>query len=306
MPFTHRVVHVSRMKTAELLLVGLCVMSIASSLKICAFNVQSFGETKASNKKVMGVLLKILSRCDVCLVQEVRDSKGEVIKALVKDLNRFDKFNSYSHVESERLGRKSYKEQYVYIYRNNMLKVRENFQRPKRESDRTNETQVFSREPFIVRFHSPTTLVKDFVLIGQHTSPKTAMKEIDELYAVVKEIQKKWKTENVMVLGDLNAGCSYVTIKGWKGVRLRSDPKFHWLIGDEQDTTVREKTHCAYDRIIVHGREIFSSVVPDSAQAFNFKESFRLTEAEALEVSDHFPVEVDLKPNHRYLLRHEL
>uniref|UniRef100_A0A8C6PPJ7 Deoxyribonuclease n=1 Tax=Nothobranchius furzeri TaxID=105023 RepID=A0A8C6PPJ7_NOTFU len=270
-------------------------MSIASSLKICAFNVQSFGETKASNKKVMGVLLKILSRCDVCLVQEVRDSKGEVIKALVKDLNRFDKFNSYSHVESERLGRKSYKEQYVYIYRNNMLK-----------SDRTNETQVFSREPFIVRFHSPTTLVKDFVLIGQHTSPKTAMKEIDELYAVVKEIQKKWKTENVMVLGDLNAGCSYVTIKGWKGVRLRSDPKFHWLIGDEQDTTVREKTHCAYDRIIVHGREIFSSVVPDSAQAFNFKESFRLTEAEALEVSDHFPVEVDLKPNHRYLLRHEL
>lgn len=27
---------------------------------------------------------------------------------------------------------------------------------------------------------------------------------------------------------------------------------------------------------------------------------------QALEVSDHFPVEVDLKPNHRYLLRNEL
>lgn len=51
-----------------------------------------------------------------------------------------------------------------------------------------------------------------------------------------------------MILGDLNAGCSYVTIKGWRALRLRSDPKFHWLIGDEQDTTVREKTHCAYDR----------------------------------------------------------
>ncbi len=54
--------------------------------------------------------------------------------------------------------------------------------------------------------------------------------------------------QNVVILGDLNAGCSYVTIKGWRAVRLRSDPKFHWLIGDEQDTTVREKTHCAYDR----------------------------------------------------------
>uniref|UniRef100_A0A3Q4MA56 Deoxyribonuclease I-like 1-like n=1 Tax=Neolamprologus brichardi TaxID=32507 RepID=A0A3Q4MA56_NEOBR len=136
--------------------------------------------------------------------------------------------------------------------------------------------------------------------------PKTAMKEIDELYAVFKRIYKKWKTDNVIILGDLNAGCSYITTKGWRAMRLRSDPKFHWLIGDEQDTTVREKTHCAYDRIIVHGPEVVSSVVPASAQPFNFKEHFHLTEAEALEVSDHFPVEVDLKANHRYFLRHEL
>ncbi|MED6283473.1 hypothetical protein CHARACLAT_009250 [Characodon lateralis] len=248
----------------------------------------------------------ILSRCDLCLIQEVRDSKGEAIKALVKDLNRFDKSNSYSYVESERLGRKSYKEQYVYIYRNNMLKVKEHFQHPKLEGEGTNETDVFSREPFVIHVHSPTTLVKDFVLIGQHTCPKTAMKEIDELYSVVKRIHQKWKIDNVIILGDLNAGCSYVTIKGWKAVRLRNDPKFHWLIGDDQDTTVRETTQCAYDRIIVHGREIMSGVVPGSAQAFNFKENFHLTEQEALEVSDHFPVEVDLKPTHRYLLRNEL
>lgn len=40
--------------------VGLCVFNAASSLKICAFNVQSFGESKANNKKVMGILLKVL------------------------------------------------------------------------------------------------------------------------------------------------------------------------------------------------------------------------------------------------------
>ncbi|XP_033485792.1 deoxyribonuclease I-like 1-like [Epinephelus lanceolatus] len=295
------------MRAAVLLFVaGLCVLNVTSSLKICAFNVQSFGESKANNKKVMGILLQILSRCDLCLIQEVRDSKGAAIQALVKDLNRFDKSNSYSYVESERLGRKTYKEQYVYIYRNNVLTVKEQYQYPKLEGEGTNETDVFSREPFIVRFHSPTTLVKDFVLIGQHTCPRNAMKEIDELYTVFKGIYKKWRTDNVMILGDLNAGCNYITIKGWRAVRLRSDPKFRWLIGDEQDTTVREKTHCAYDRIIVHGREIISSIVPDSAQPFNFKESFHLTEEEALEVSDHFPVEVDLKPNHRYLLRNEL
>ncbi|XP_031700145.1 deoxyribonuclease I-like 1-like isoform X2 [Anarrhichthys ocellatus] len=295
------------MRTAVLLfVVGLCVSNTTSSLKICAFNVQSFGESKANNKKVMGILLKILSRCDLCLIQEVRDSKGAAIQDLVKDLNRFDKSNSYSYVESERLGRTTYKEQYVYIYRSNVLTVKEHYQYPKLEGEGTNETDVFSREPFIVRFHSPTTLVKDLVLIGQHTSPRSAMKEMNELYTVFKGIYKKWKTDNVMILGDLNAGCSYVTIKGWRAVRLRSDPNFRWLIGDEQDTTVREKTHCAYDRIIVHGREIISSIVPGSAQPFNFKKNFHLTEEEALAVSDHFPVEVDLKPNHRYLLRNEL
>uniref|UniRef100_A0A8C2XGQ9 Deoxyribonuclease n=1 Tax=Cyclopterus lumpus TaxID=8103 RepID=A0A8C2XGQ9_CYCLU len=253
------------MRTAVLLfVVGLCVLNAASSLKICAFNVQSFGESKANNKKVMGILLKILSRCDLCLIQEVRDSKGTAIQALVKDLNRFDKSNSYSYVESERLGRKTYKEQYVYIYRNNVLTIKEHYQYPKLEGEGTKEVNAFSREPFVVRFHSPTTLVKDFVLIGQHTCPRNAMKEINELYTYI------------------YIHFTYVTIKGWGAVRLRSDPKFRWLIGDEQDTTVREKTHCAYDRIIVHGREIISSIVPGSAQPFNFKNYFHLTEEEQL------------------------
>ncbi|KAG7249395.1 hypothetical protein CRUP_002094, partial [Coryphaenoides rupestris] len=170
----------------------------------------------------------------------------------------------------------------------NVLQLKDHYQYHKLEAEGTNETDVFSREPFI-----------DFILIGQHTSPKTAMKEMDELYNVFKDIYQRWKLDNIVILGDLNAGCSYVTIKGWKAVRLRSDPKFSWLIGDEQDTTVREKTRCPYDRIVVHGREILHGIVPGSAQPFNFKKEFNLSEEEALEVSDHFPVEVDLKPNHR-------
>ncbi|XP_036389876.1 deoxyribonuclease I-like 1-like [Megalops cyprinoides] len=289
-----------------LCLSGICLWMVALSLKICAFNVRSFGEAKARNKRVMEILIKIIARCDLCLIQEVRDSKGEAIPTLVRELNRFDKSNSYAHIESKRLGRNSYKEQYVYIYRTDMLRVQEQFQYPKPNTGMANETDVFSREPFIVRFYSPSTLVKDFVLVGQHTCPKNAMKEMDELYSVFQAICKKWKTENVMFLGDLNAACSYVTIKGWGMVRLRSDPKFRWLIGDEEDTTVREKTHCAYDRIVVHGKAFMSGIVPNSAQPFNFKKEFELTEEEALKVSDHYPVEVDLKPSHRYLLRNEL
>lgn len=60
----------------------------------------------------------------------------------------------------------------------------------------------------------------------------------------------------MVILGDLNAACSYITIKGFRAVRLRSDPKFRWLIGDEQDTTVRQKTHCAYDRSVTPDNRI--------------------------------------------------
>lgn len=109
------------MRSPVLLLAAtLFLLPAASPLKICAFNVQSFGEAKVNNKKVMGILLKvlyrkcltkpetsdnltkmliaafllfsarqILSRCDLCLLQEVRDSKGEAVRALVKDLNRY-------------------------------------------------------------------------------------------------------------------------------------------------------------------------------------------------------------------------
>ena len=43
-----------------------------------------------------------------------------------------------------------------FTLRNNVLKVKEVYQYPKLDEG-TNETDVFSREPFIVRFHSPTT-----------------------------------------------------------------------------------------------------------------------------------------------------
>ncbi|XP_064155763.1 deoxyribonuclease I-like 1-like [Anguilla rostrata] len=287
-------------------LLGLCLLASSLSLRICAFNIRSFGEAKASNRRVMALLIQIIALVHVGWFRLIRNSKGTAIPTLVRELNSLDKSHSYSHVDSKRLGRKTYKEQYVYIYRTDMLQVQEHFEYQRPAEGVANDTDVFSREPFIVRFHSPNTLVKDFVLVGQHTCPKNAMREMDELYTVFQAVRRTWKTENVMFLGDLNAACGYVTIKGWGAVRLRSDPKFHWLIGDKEDTTVREKTHCAYDRIVVHGKELLSGIVSNSARPFNFKREYQLTEEEALAVSDHYPVEVDLKPSHRYLLRHEL
>lgn len=37
--------------------------------------------------------------------------------------------------------------------------------------------------------------VKDFVIIPIHTVPEAAVREIDELYDVVKDVQQRWTSE---------------------------------------------------------------------------------------------------------------
>lgn len=52
-----------------------------------------------------------------------------------------------------------------------------------------------------------------------------------------------------MILGDFNADGAYVSGKKMKTIRIRSDPDFHWLIGDDVDTTVKKSTDHTYDRL---------------------------------------------------------
>ncbi|KAM5146404.1 deoxyribonuclease-1-like [Mantella aurantiaca] len=284
------------MKIPLLLLFLLGLHFSAAAFKICAFNIKSFGEAKASNKKIMNALVKILTRCDISAIQEVRDSKGEAVPTLVMELNRYDTNHQYKYVESKRLGKNSYKEQFVFIYRSDLVKVVDWYQYVE---DHPDHPEAFAREPFVVRFHSPRTVMKDFALMSHHTCPREAAKEINRLLQVMLEVKSRWRIESVMLLGDLNAACGYVTNEEWKNIQLRSSNTFHWLIGDKDDTTVNTKTHCAYDRIVVHGEEFLKAIIPGSAKPFNFQKKLGLSEEEALEVSDHFPVEVNLRTDPR-------
>ncbi|KAI4823503.1 hypothetical protein KUCAC02_012086 [Chaenocephalus aceratus] len=284
------------MKSSTLLLsflLGVCGVQGASSFRICAFNLHHFGESKVKKSNVVHTLARIITRCDVCLLQEVRDMKGKAVPQLLDHLNRYDPDHEYTSVASERLGRSSsYQEQYVFVYRTDTVSLTGQYQYP---DDREGDVDAFSREPFIVRFKAPKTDIKEFVLIPQHTTPANTTKELDALYDVLQHVRKMWKTENVMLLGDFNADCGYLAKKNRKHVRLLTARNLYWLIPEKTDTTVRSSTSCTYDRIVVHGERFARSVVPTSAAPFNFQQAYRLSEDQALEVSDHYPVEVLLK-----------
>lgn len=51
-----------------------------------------------------------------------------------------------------------------------------------------------------------------------------------------------------MILGDFNADGSYVSNRDMKNIRIRSDKNFHWLIGDDVDTTASNRNSHTYDR----------------------------------------------------------
>ncbi|XP_061214148.1 deoxyribonuclease-1-like 2 [Neopsephotus bourkii] len=267
-----------------LLAVALPCMATAT-LRIGAFNIQAFGDTKMSNEEVAGIIISILSRYDVVLVQEVRDSDLSAVTQLMEQLNSVST-SPYDYEISHPLGRDNYKEMYLFIYRTDSVSVVDTYQYE-------DPQDVFSREPFILRVSAPSTKVQDFVLVPLHSAPHDAVAEIDALYDVYLAIVNKWGTDNIMFLGDFNADCAYVQHSDWSSIRLRTSDIFKWLLLDGTDTTVG-KSDCAYDRIVVCGAKLKRSIVPNSAGIYNFQRAFQLEQEEALAVSDHYPVEVKL------------
>ncbi|XP_047222305.1 deoxyribonuclease-1-like 2 isoform X3 [Girardinichthys multiradiatus] len=274
--------------TVFILLVG---GASVSGLRVCSYNVQRFNSAKAANYVVLHTVTRIVSRCDICLLQHVVDPDGKAIKALLTLLNRkFDRYGKhrYEAVSSKGLGKSSDDmQQYVFIYRARLVNVTGQHQ--------YNGKQAFVRPPFAVQFYCNKTDIKDFILVPLHSDPEQAIQEIDSLYDVFEEVSAKWNNTNVMFLGDFHASCAYVTRSNKRDIRLYKDSNFSWLIGDGVDTTVTDETNCAYDRIVVYGQPFLMGIQPFSGKVFNFGKEFKINQRKVLVVSDHYPIEVTLK-----------
>ncbi|KAL0588285.1 Deoxyribonuclease-1-like 1 [Plecturocebus cupreus] len=267
-------------------LLFLILVNGAQAFRICAFNAQRLTLAKVAREQVMDTLVRILARCDITVLQEVVDSSRSAIPLLLRELNRFDGSGPYSTLSSPQLGRSTYMETYVYFYRSHKTQVLSFYVY-------NDKDDLFAREPFVAQFSLPSNVLPSLVLVPLHTTPKAVEKELNALYHVFLEVSQHWQTEDVILLGDFNADCASLTKKRLDKLELRMEPGFHWVIADGEDTTVRASTHCAYDRIVLHGERCRSLL--DTAAAFDFPTSFQLTEEEALNISDHYPVEVELK-----------
>ncbi|XP_027132377.1 deoxyribonuclease-1-like [Larimichthys crocea] len=133
----------------------LALLHLSSSLRLAAFNIKSFGDKKSSNVTLMDIISTIVHRYDIILIQEVRDSDLSATKRLMEHVNKLDSQPEYSHIVSEPLGRSSYKERYLFLYREQAVSVVKSYTYD--DGCEPCGTDTFNREPFVVMFTSKST-----------------------------------------------------------------------------------------------------------------------------------------------------
>lgn len=192
------------------------------NIKLANWNLQVFGDSKASKPELMDFYVNTLTNYDIAFVQEIRDADGSSFMDLCSRLT------NYNCQVSSRAGRSTSKEQYGIIYKKG-IKVEMKDYNPDLQ-DR------WERPPVAVTFDVNGY---NFTAYNIHTKPEDVPSELDNLESIVED------SGNKVVLGDLNADCNYYNNKG------QDFGSWNWLIKDNQDTTV-SRTDCAYDRIIVN------------------------------------------------------
>jgi endonuclease/exonuclease/phosphatase family metal-dependent hydrolase len=240
-----------------------------------------FGVAKAGKPDVMDILAETIAEFDIVAIQEIRDSSGRAIIDLEKTVEALGA--DYDVVVGPRLGRTTSKEQYAYIYRTATVDYNESYTYDDSLLD------LFHREPLVASF-STVTGTFDFVLAVIHTDPDEATKEIGSLPLVIQDAKTHYPGElDIIVLGDFNADCSYFDEDDMT-CPLRDD-SFTWLITNDMDTNVAS-TSCTYDRVVITVDTLSEAQV--DAGVYRFDQIFGLTGEETKDVSDHYPVWVEI------------
>ncbi|MBT5843474.1 MAG: hypothetical protein HOH79_00645 [Euryarchaeota archaeon] len=254
--------------------------------RIATFNIKVFGETKMGKPAVVEVLVDTILNYDLVAVQEIKDMDQTVPYDFLDAINAKSN-TTWDMVLSPRSGLQdddqSSQEQYAFYYNTSVFRAMGN---GTLHDDSANDS--FQREPFIAQFQlldtNGTGTGFDLSLITVHTKPAEALSEINALPHVVDTYLENNPNESeVVILGDFNAACTYVSSN-----ELSNSPLAHsnytWLIENNVDTTVSD-SYCAYDRIVTNG-DLDGRLVGTWGVDTSFSDS---------EISDHYPVWFDIK-----------
>lgn len=245
------------------------------SIRIASFNIQVFGQSKLDKPEVMQVLTQVVKSFDVVAVQELRSKEQDVIPRWLEMINADG--SHWASLVGPRLGRTTSKEQYVFLYNTAKIEFVE-------KSDFTinDPHDLLHREPYVASFRTrvgPDVQPFSFTLINIHTDPDEVPEELDalgEVYEVVRDANPN--EDDVILLGDLNTGYT-------KFGALGQVPGIYATVQGTPTNTRKDKS---YDNIVFDQRR--TTEFTGQAGVLDLMAAFKMTEEQALEVSDHLPV----------------
>jgi endonuclease/exonuclease/phosphatase family metal-dependent hydrolase len=247
----------------------------AGSVRIASFNIQVFGKSKLAKPEVMEVLAETVRRFDLVAIQEVRATSDEILPRFIDQINSTGRH--YSFKIGPRQGRTDSKEQYAFIYDAQTIEVD-----PTSIYTVNDPDDLFQRPPLVASFRvrgPPPEQAFTFTLIDIHTEPAEAKAEVNALAQVYRAVRNDGRGEDdVILLGDLNADEKKFGL-------LKQIPNMTWIISGVPTNTRRTET---YDNMLFDRAATIEFT--GRAGVCDLVREFNLTEQQALEVSDHFPI----------------
>ena len=273
--------------------------STGATFKLATFNIQVFGDTKASKSYVMHELAKIINRFDIVAIQEIRTQDDAFIDRFAQLCSQVGGRQWHYRV-GPRLGNTRSTEQYAYLW--DAAKLENNPQMTYTVSDPEN---VLHREPLVAMFRTRVSDPRQaftFVLVNIHTDPDVAVDEMDmlpQLYQLIRDQTLRLYGPNnveddIIVLGDFNTNVrmTFPPPPGGNRSIAQSDfgklgyvPGIYPVIQNEPTNTARSKLH---DNILVQ-RQTTSEFTLKSG-VYDIEKLHSLSRDQVKQVSDHLPV----------------
>jgi len=243
-------------------------------IRLASFNIQVFGQSKMDKPEVMKVLTQVVKSFDVVAVQELRSKEQDVVPRWLEMINADG--SRWASLVGPRLGRTTSKEQYVFLYNTAKIELIE-------KSDFTinDPHDLLHREPHVASFRTRVEGAEpfSFTLINIHTDPDEVDEELDalgEVYEVVRDANPN--EDDVILLGDLNTDYTDFGALG----------RVPGIFATVQGTPTNTRKDKSYDNIVFDQRR--TTEFTGQAGVLDLMAAFKMTEEQALDVSDHLPV----------------
>ena len=246
------------------------------AIRIASFNIQVFGDAKASKPYIMATLAAIIQNFHIVAIQEIRTQDDYFLDNFLRTYVNVNG-RAYDKVIGPRLGRSNSKEQYAFLYDTAAVEVN------RRSVFTVNDPDdLLHREPLVAQFRvrgPPAQQAFTFVLVNIHTDPDETDTELNALAQVYQAVRRASGGEDdIILLGDLNVDDQHLGDLGrLDGVRP--------IV---RNTFTNMRHNAQYDNMVLH--QPSTTEFSGRWGVYDVQKLHNLTVDQALQVSDHQPI----------------